>query len=51
MSQMRGLAPHYITGMYGATSFKEKMNHIARYDDLKNIIDEYREYLNGHHSS
>ncbi|MBQ3295693.1 MAG: tRNA dihydrouridine synthase DusB [Erysipelotrichaceae bacterium] len=51
MSQMRGLAPHYITGMYGATSFKEKMNHMTTYDDLVRIIDEYREYLEKHQSS
>ena len=51
MSQMRGLAPHYITGMYGATAFKEKMNHIKSYDDLKRIIDEYNEYLDEHQSS
>ena len=51
MSQMRGLAPHYITGMYGATAFKEKMNHIRTYDDLRSIIDEYDEYLNSHQSS
>ena len=51
ISQMRGLAPHYITGMYGATSFKEKMNHIKTYDDLKTILDEYNEFLEKHQSS
>ncbi len=51
MAQMRGLAPHYITGMYGASAFKEKMNHIQRYDELENILVEYEGYLEKHQSS
>ena len=51
LSQMRGIAPHYITGMYDAASYKEKMNHIKGYDELKNILEEYNEYLNEHQSS
>ena len=51
ISQMRGLAPHYITGMYGASVFKEKMNHIRSYDELEEILDEYDEYLIEHQSS
>ena len=45
VSEMRGLAPHYIAGLYGSTIYKEKMNHIRSYDDLKKILDEYRDYL------
>ena len=51
MSQMRGLAPHYITGMYASSSFKEKMNHIHTYAELEKILHEYDEYLNKHQSS
>ena len=45
ISEMRGLAPHYISGMYNATTYKEKMNKIKTYDDLFNIISEYKQYL------
>ena len=45
ISEMRGLAPHYISGLYGSTSYKEKMNHMDTYDDLKNILKEYRKIL------
>ena len=31
ISEMRGLAPHYISGMYNATTYKEKMNKIKTY--------------------
>ena len=51
ISQMRGLAPHYISGMYGATAYKEKMNHMSTYDDLVRIIADYEVYLNEHQSS
>ncbi len=51
ISQMRGLAPHYISGMYGATSYKEKMNHMSTYDDLVRIIADYEVYLKEHQSS
>ena len=45
MSQMRGLSPHYLTGMYGAASYKARLNQIRTYDDLENIIEEYRHFL------
>lgn len=50
ISQMRGLASHYITGLYGATKFKAMMNSINRYDDLLKILDDYRNYLNNQSS-
>ena len=43
VSEMRGLAPHYLTGLYGASVFKEKMNHMTSYEDLRNILNEYLE--------
>ena len=45
ISQMRGLAPHYLSGMYGAAKYRRKMNSIDSYEDLADILDEYREYL------
>ena len=45
IAEMRGLAPHYITGLYGATSYKEKMNRMSTYSDLCNILDDYRKII------
>lgn len=45
MSEMRGLAPHYISGMYDSTTYKEKMNHIRTYADLVRILDDYSAFL------
>ena len=45
ISEMRGLAPHYISGLYEATRYKEKMNKMDTYQDLVNILNEYREVL------
>ena len=39
--EMRGLAPHYITGLYNSTTFKQRMSKMETYDDLKKILDEY----------
>lgn len=46
ISEMRGLAPHYITGMYNATTYKDKMNRMNTYQDLVEILDEYRQVIN-----
>ncbi len=43
--QMRGLAPHYISGLYNATKYKNKMNSMNSYDDLVNILKEYKKEL------
>ena len=48
MSQMRGLAPHYLSGMYGASAYKNKLNQIKELVELQDIIAEYREYLQEH---
>ena len=45
ISEMRGLAPHYISGLYKASEYKEKMNHINTYDDLQDILDNYKKEL------
>lgn len=46
ISEMRGLAPHYLTGMYNAAMYRGKLNQINTYNDLEAIILEYKEYLN-----
>ncbi len=45
ISEMRGLAPHYISGLYDSTTYKEKMSYMKSYEDLKDILDSYRDYL------
>ena len=46
ISEMRGIGPHYLSGMYNASIYKSKMNSMKTYDDLLLIIDEYRSFLN-----
>ena len=45
ISEMRGLAPHYISGLYDAAKYKEKMNRIESYSDLVKILEDYRKEL------
>lgn len=45
IAEMRGLAPHYISGLYEATTYKDKMNKMDTYSDLENILDEYKKIL------
>ena len=45
ISEMRGLAPHYISGLYEATTYKEKMNKMNTYSDLVQILDDYKKIL------
>ena len=45
ISQMRGLAPHYLSGMYSAAKYRLRLNSINSYDELAEIIDEYKSFL------
>ena len=45
IAEMRGLAPHYISGMYDSTTYKEKMAHMKTYDDLEEILSSYSSFL------
>lgn len=45
MSQMRGLAPHYISGIYNAAKYKARMNSMKTYDDLILILNDLKEEL------
>lgn len=43
--EMRGLAPHYISGLYNSTTYKNKMSKLETLDDLKKLLDEYETVL------
>ena len=45
INEMRGIAPHYITGLYGATYIKDKMNQMNSYEELENILSDYKKTL------
>ena len=45
MAQMRGLAPHYISGIYNATKYKARMNTMKTYDDLVLILNDLKEEI------
>lgn len=45
--EMRGLAPHYISGLYNSTTYKNKMSKLDTYDDLNNLLNEYKIVLEG----
>ena len=45
ISEMRGLAPHYISGLYDSTTYKEKMSHMTSMEDLQRILSEYKAFL------
>ena len=42
IAEMRGLAPHYISGLYQANIFKERMNRMNTYSDLEEILSDFR---------
>ena len=46
IKEMRGLAPHYISGLYMSTSYKNMMNQMSTYNDLQSILNEYEKVLN-----
>ena len=45
ISEMRGLAPHYIAGLYNSTIYKDKMNRMNSFNELLDILNEYRPIL------
>lgn len=45
IAEMRGLAPHYIAGLYNATKYKNMMNTINTYSDLEKILSEFKVLL------
>lgn len=45
ISEMRGLAPHYIQGLYLATKYKNRMTKMSSFDELKDLLKEYETLL------
>ncbi|MDO4501296.1 MAG: tRNA dihydrouridine synthase DusB [Erysipelotrichaceae bacterium] len=43
--EMRGLAPHYITGLYKSSIYKNMMSKINTYEDLDNLLNDYLKVL------
>lgn len=45
MGEMRGLAPHYISGLYDSTTYKAKMNQMKSFEDLQKILSDYEAFM------
>ena len=45
MREMRGLAPHYLSGLYMSTKYKSRMISMRTYEDLETILKEYETLL------
>ena len=45
ISEMRGLAPHYITGLYNACEYKNRLNNMSTYLELEDIFNDYNKEL------
>ena len=39
--EMRGLAPHYISGLYSSSIYKNKMSSLSSYNELVDLFNEY----------
>ena len=45
ISEMRGIAPHYITGLFMCTVYKNKMNSMKSLKELETILEKYDYFL------
>lgn len=45
IKEMRGLAPHYLTGLYHNAYYKNEMSKLNSLNDLKNLLNEYEKVL------
>ena len=43
--EMRGIAPHYIAGLYNSAVYKNRMAKISTFRELEELLDEYRKTL------
>ena len=43
--EMRGLAPHYLQGLYSATKYKNRMTKMESLKELKDLLKEYEQLL------
>lgn len=46
--EMRGLAPHYLTGLYMSTRYKGMMNKLNTLKELEDLLNEYKGVLIKH---
>ena len=46
MREMRGLAPHYLSGLYMSSKYKNEMTGMNSYGDLVDILERYEKVLN-----
>ena len=51
LAEMRGIAPHYLSGMYNSTAYKEKINRMRSYQELCDIVEDFRNELAAYYSS
>lgn len=47
IKEMRGLAPHYIQGLFLATKYKVKMAKMNTLEELEALLKDYEQVLNG----
>ena len=45
VKEMRGIAPHYIAGLYNSTVYKNRMAKISTYEELEELLKEYQKVL------
>lgn len=45
MSEMRGLAPHYLSGLYNSARYRGMMSHLKSYEELSEILETYKKEL------
>lgn len=43
--EMRGIAPHYLNGLYNSTKYRNLIAHINNYEELKRILLDYKKIL------
>jgi len=43
--EMRGLAPHYINGLYMATKYKNAMSKLETYEELEKLLSDFKDML------
>ena len=47
--QMRGLAPHYLNGLYCSARYRGLLNRIQNREDLKLLLNEYALFLDNYY--
>ena len=47
IAEMRGLAPHYLSGLYNSARYRGQMSQLKTFKDLDDILNEYETVLKG----